>query len=166
MPSLIPATGTDFVEVEDTLINDEISIHWICRAVSERLHTDDDTIEVGSLKWQLMIALYIILLHLCLDHLRDLWYTLAWSLGGGGTTWSRVLVLINKSGAYKASLEKKTLAGQRDLILRWQRSQWRAGQVFPLMNSNWISPINRFSHLRSIYKWFPYVILMQVWIVS
>ena len=77
-----------------------------------------------------MIALYIILLHLCLDHLRDLWYTLAWSLGGGGTTWSRVLVLINKSGAYKASLEKKTLAGHQDFYLKVTVTI-EGGQSFP-----------------------------------
>ena len=46
-PSLILATGTGFVEVEDT--PHDKSFHWIWRAVSERLHTDDDTIEVDPL---------------------------------------------------------------------------------------------------------------------
>ena len=66
-----------------------------------------DTIEVDSLRRRSINLFSIILLHLCLDHLRDLWYIFAWSQGGGSTTWSRVLVLINKSGAYKASLRKK-----------------------------------------------------------
>ena len=81
---------------------------------------------------QLINLFSIILLHLYLDHLGDLWYTFAWSLGGGGTTWSRVLALINKSGAgIKPALKKETCRPLW-LNLKVTKVTMESGSSFPI----------------------------------